>query len=78
MKTISAREFYHAPALITSLHAGQSLMVTDNGRPNFIVTKAGRRPRKTVADLEREAREIIPRKAPKTNYAKYLMSLKTR
>lgn len=76
MKTITTREFFHSPGLVSSLHAGQSLVVTDNGKPNFVVTKAGNRPRKTLADLNREARSHFKRKLPKTDYVQYLIDLK--
>jgi hypothetical protein len=78
MKTVTTREFYHAPALVNGLLAGQSLIVTDNGKTKFIVTKAGNRPRKTRADLEREAREICPEAGPKVNFTKALMELKAK
>lgn len=60
VKTLTTREFFHSPGLVKSLRPGQSLVVTDNGKPAMTVTKAGKRPRKTMADLEREAREICP------------------
>ena len=55
MKTMTTREFFHTPGLIKTLRPGQSVVVTDNGKPSLVVTKPGRRPRKTLADLEREA-----------------------
>lgn len=78
MKTVTTREFYHTPALVNGLLAGQSLLVTDNGEPKFIVTKAGKRPRKTRADLEREAREICPEAGPKVCFTKVLMEQKAK
>lgn len=76
MKTISTREFYHAASLVKNLRPGQSLLVTDNGNPNFTVTKAGTRPIKTAADLEREAKEIFPESRPKVNFTKLIRKLK--
>ena len=76
MKTIRTREFFHAPALVKSLRAGQSLLVTDNGNPNFTVTKAGSRPVKTADDLHREAVEIFPGNRPKVNFTGLIRKLK--
>jgi hypothetical protein len=76
MKTISTREFFHAPALVKNLPPGQSLLVTDNGNPNFTVTKAGRRPLKTADDLRREAREIFPENRPKVNFTSLIRKRK--
>jgi hypothetical protein len=76
VKTISTREFFHAPALVKSLQPGQSLLVTDNGSPNFTVTKAGSRPVKTADDLEREALEMFPGKRPKVNFTRLIQKLK--
>lgn len=78
MKTVTTREFYHTPALVNTLFAGQSLVVTDKGQAKFIVTKAGRRPRKTRADLEREAREICPVAGPKVNFSRVLTEMKAK
>jgi hypothetical protein len=76
MKTISTREFFHAPALVRNLRPGQSLLVTDNGNPNFTVTKAGSRPVKTADDLESEAKEIFPGTRPKVNFTSVIRKLK--
>jgi antitoxin (DNA-binding transcriptional repressor) of toxin-antitoxin stability system len=78
MKTLTTREFFHSPGIVKALQAGQSIVVTDNGKPALIVTKAGKRPRKTRADLEREAREICPQSKPQTNFTAALAQLKTR
>jgi hypothetical protein len=78
MKTLSTREFFHSPGLVKSLHPGQSLVVTDNGASAFTVTKAGKRPRKTRAELEREAREISPRATPRVNFTEAIRQLKGR
>ena len=76
MKTVTAREFFHAPGLLKALRPGQSLIVTDNGAPNFTVTKAGTRPVKTVADLRREAAQIFPGRRPKVNFTALIKKLK--
>jgi hypothetical protein len=76
MKTISTREFFHAASLVKNLRPGQSLLVTDNGNPNFTVTKAGRRPVKTADDLRREAKEIFPENRRKVNFSSLIRKLK--
>ncbi len=78
MKTITTREFFHAPGLIKSLHPGQSLLVTDKGTAAFIVTKTGKRRRKTRSDLEKEAAAICPESRPKVNFTQTLKELKRR
>lgn len=76
MKTLTTREFFHAPGLVKSLPPGQSLVVTDNGKPAFTLTKAGKRPVKTGADLRREAKELFPGRRPKVNFTALLKKLK--
>ena len=78
MKTLTTREFFHSPGIVKALRSGQSVIVTDNGKPTLVVTKAGKRPRKTRADLEREAREICPVTRPKVNFTAALKELKAR
>jgi hypothetical protein len=58
MKTVSSREFFHHPTTVRALKPGQSLAVTDNGKRSFTVTKAGKRPRLTLADIEKRAVHI--------------------
>ncbi len=76
MKTLTTREFFHAPGLVKSLRPGQSLVVTDKGMPAFTVTKAGKRSVKTAGDLRREAKEIFPEERPKVNLTQILKQLK--
>lgn len=76
MKTVTTREFFHAPTLVKTLRPGQSLVVTDNGTPSFTVIKAGEKPIKTRADLEREARELFPDDRPKVNFTAILRKMK--
>ena len=78
MKTLTTREFFHSPGLVKALRSGQSIVVTDNGKPALIVTKPGKRPRRSRADLEREAREISPQAKPKVNFTAALKALKNR
>jgi hypothetical protein len=49
--------------------------VTDNGKPALIVTKSGKRPRRSRADLEKEIREIFPEDSPKWNLTQALKDL---
>jgi antitoxin (DNA-binding transcriptional repressor) of toxin-antitoxin stability system len=72
MKTLTTREFLHAPGLIKALRPGQSLTVTDKGVPAFTVTKAGERRSKTAEDLRREAREIFPEARPQVGFTALL------
>jgi hypothetical protein len=78
VKTITTREFFHAPSLVKSLQPGQSLVVTDKGTPAFIVTRAGKRRTKTRADLEREAAGISPGDGPKVNFTTAIKEMKRR
>ena len=43
MKTVTTREFYHTPSLVKGMSIGPSVLVTSNGKPEFIVKKAGKR-----------------------------------
>ena len=76
MKTLTTREFFHLPGLLKSLRPGESVIVTDNGKASLTVTKAGKRPRRTREDLEREAREIFPGSRPGANFTKMIQDLK--
>jgi antitoxin (DNA-binding transcriptional repressor) of toxin-antitoxin stability system len=78
MKTLTTREFFHSPGLLKSLRAGQSIVVTDKGKPALIVTKPGQRRRRTRADLDREAVEISPEAKPRVNFTEALRELKTK
>ncbi len=75
VKTITTREFFHSPGLLKTLHPGQSLVVTENGEPSLVVTKAGKRPRRSIEDLEREARQIVKRQGPKLNFTKMIREM---
>jgi hypothetical protein len=78
MKTITTREFFDSPALVKSLRPGQSLLVTDNGEPDLVVTKAGKRAIKTLEDLRREASDLCSRKRPKSNFTAWLKAHRRR
>lgn len=47
MKTVSAREFYHSSKLVDELPEGGRLVVTANGKPKFLVSRYGERPKMT-------------------------------
>lgn len=76
VKTLTIREFFHSPALVKSLHPGQTLVVTSDGKPNLIVTKAGARPRKSATELQREARELLTRPGQKVDCVAMLRKLR--
>lgn len=76
MKTMTTREFFHSPGLLKTLRPGQSVTVTDKGTASFTVTKPGRRPRRTRAELEREAHEICPEPEPRVNFTAALKAAK--
>lgn len=78
MKTMTTREFFHTPGLVKVLRPGQSVVVTDKGAASFTVTKSGRRPVRTRAALEQEAREICPEDRPKVNFTELLKEAKQR
>jgi hypothetical protein len=76
MKTVTTREFFHAPALVKSLRPGQSLIVTDSGNPSFVVTKAGKRRVKSAEDMEQEAKQLFPGPRPRMNFTALIKKLK--
>jgi hypothetical protein len=76
VKTVATREFFHSPTIVKGLHPGQSLAVTDNGKPSFRVIKEGKRPRRTLEELERATISLPGRK--KTNLVKAILEMKGR
>ena len=78
MKTMTTREFFHTPGIIKSLGPGQTVLVTDSGKPAVLVTRSGQRPRRSKADLDRENRIICPAATPKVNFTAVLRELKDR
>jgi antitoxin (DNA-binding transcriptional repressor) of toxin-antitoxin stability system len=76
MKLLTMREFFHSPALIKSLHPGQSLTVTSRGKPDVVVTKAGRRPNRTAAELRREAKALLFKPGRKVDTVALLRKLR--
>ncbi len=77
VKTMSEDEFFGSPQRVKTLRAGQSLAVTDKGRASFIVTKVKKCPRKTLADLEREAAEIFPDRRGPLDIVQGIIDLRT-
>ena len=77
MKTLTTREFFHFPGLVKALRPGQSIVVTDNGKPALTVTKAGERPRRSRAQWERENRDVCPTATPKVDFTAALKELKS-
>ena len=78
MKTLTSREFFQSPTVVQNLNVGETIRVTDNGGESLIVTKVVKPPRKTRADLEREARMVSPRSRPKVNFTAAIRELKGR
>jgi antitoxin (DNA-binding transcriptional repressor) of toxin-antitoxin stability system len=62
VKTVTAREFYHTPALVRGLRSGEAITVTKAGKPDFIVTKTGQPPRKPLEQWKRERHSIKVKK----------------
>jgi antitoxin (DNA-binding transcriptional repressor) of toxin-antitoxin stability system len=54
MKTVTVREFYHNAGIVDGLAEGKQLLVTANGKPKFLVSKAAR-PRMTRKLAEERA-----------------------
>jgi hypothetical protein len=67
VKTLTIEKFLLLPNLAQSLQPGQSLLVTADGKPEFIVTKTRKRPHKTAAELRREARELLTKPGKKVD-----------
>ena len=78
MKTLTTREFFHSPGLVKTLRPGQTVLVTDNGKSAFTVTKVGQRRRKTAEELRREAKEICPDRGVKVNFTAMMKKMKKR
>lgn len=76
MKSLTMREFFHSPSLVKSLHAGQSLVVTSRGKPDIVVTKAGRRQKRTAEELRQEARALLSKPGKKVNTAELIRKLR--
>jgi antitoxin (DNA-binding transcriptional repressor) of toxin-antitoxin stability system len=73
MKTVTVREFYHNAGLVDGLAEGNQLVVTANGKPKFVVSKAAR-PKMTRKLAE--ARAVGAAKALPFDGTAFLASLK--
>jgi hypothetical protein len=51
-------------------------MVTAAGKPELIVTRAARRPRRTAGQLRREARALLSKPGPKVDSVALLRELR--
>ena len=76
MKTLTMEKFFDSPGLAQSLLPGQSLLVTSDGKPELIVTKAGQRPRKTAQQMRREARALLKKPGKKVDTVALLRELR--
>jgi hypothetical protein len=76
VKTLTMRELFHSPALVRSLHPGQTLVVTSKGKPELMVTKAGRRQHKTAEELRREAKALLSKPGKKVDTIAVLRKLR--
>ena len=76
MKTLTMEKIFDSPGLAQSLLPGQSLLVTSDGKPELIVTKAGQRPRKTAQQMRREARSLLKKPGKKVDTGALLRELR--
>ncbi len=76
MKTLTMNQFFESPGLTKSLEPGQSLIVTAAGKPELIVTKAARRPKKTALQLRREAKALLSKPGKKVDTVALLRELR--
>ena len=76
MKTMTMEKFYDSPGLAQSLLPGQSLLVTSDGKPNLVVTKAGQRPKITAQQMRREARALLKKPGKKVDTVALLRELR--
>jgi hypothetical protein len=76
VKSVTKRQFLHQPSLTRNLGEGECLVVTSNGSPEFMVTKAGPRRFLSVRQLESEARRIFPKPGSKVDGVEFLRSLR--
>lgn len=65
MKTMTIRKFFRCPSFIKALRSGQSVLVTENGKPALVVTKLRKRRRKNREQIKSEARALCALAVPK-------------
>ena len=76
MKTLTLERFFDSPSLAQSLLPGQSILVTSDGKPHLLVTKAGQRSRKTAHQMRREARALLKKPGKKVDTVALLRELR--
>jgi hypothetical protein len=76
VKTVTNREFFRQPSLTSSLHPGEVMVVTKNGRRDFVVTKTTATTFKTVEELRREAARLCPTKGRRIDLGALLDELR--
>ena len=69
-------KFFDSPAVAESLLPGQSLLVTSDGKPNLIVTKAAKRPKTTAEQMRREAKALLKKTGKKVDTVALLRELR--
>ena len=77
MKTMTAREFFQRPNKVKAIPPGQTLIVTANGKPSLLITKAGERVRRSRKELEGSAIKLHGRKR-KLDLAKAISRMRSR
>ncbi len=77
VKTITTREFFRSVTTVEMLNPGQSLAVTQRGKPFFTVTRVGKRPRLSREDLDRRAVKLSGR-GGKLNVVRGIIQLRKR
>jgi hypothetical protein len=76
MKSLTIREFFHSPALVKSLHPGQSLLVTSRGKPDLVVTKAGQHRNQSAEELRQQAKALLSKPGRKVNTVELIRKLR--
>lgn len=78
MKTLTTQEFFESPTVAQELPVGETVLVTDDGKNCLVITKVIKPPRKTLEQIEEEARMVSPRSEPKVNFTVAIRELKGR
>jgi len=76
VKTLTMEKFFGSPDVALSLVPGQSIVVTSAGKPELIVTKAPQRPKRTAAQMRREARALLKTTGHKVDTVALLRELR--
>ena len=78
MKTLTTQEFFGTPAVAKELSVGETVLVTDDGKNCLVVTRVVKPPRKTLEQIEEEARMVSPCAEPKVNFTEAIRELNGR